>query len=137
MSDFAGMYNIREGKDSDKNFVLATFLRGLYYGDSWFSEMPKDLFMSNYKHIAQALIDSSKSNIRIACLPEDPDVILGYSIISKDDTTTHWVYVKSIWRKKGIGRALLPTNFNCVTHLSELGRVLSKKFNVVFNPFNL
>ena len=138
MSDFKGLFIIRDGKESDKNFVLATFLRGLYYGDSWFSQIPKDIFMENYKLVAKALIDSPNCILKIACLPEDPDVILGYSILSSDYMTIHWVYCKKVWRNKGIGRSLLPSYPNAVTHLSELGQRLVKKFdNVVFNPFKL
>lgn len=138
MSNFKGLYNIRNSRESDKNFVLATFLRGLYYGDSWFSEIPKDIFMNNYKHIAEALINSPKVIIKIACLPDDPDVILGYSVLSSDYQTIHWIYVKQVWRKKGIGRSLVPTRPSSVTHLSGLGRGLMKKFEgLIFNPFNL
>lgn len=139
MTDFKGLYNIRDGKESDKNFILATFLRGLYYGDSWFSEIPKDIFMLNYKPVAEHLVNSPNVVIKIACLPDDPDVILGYSLLSADYLTVHWTYVKSIWRKKGIAKSLLPMHPDTITHLSGLGRQLMKKFNnkVIFNPFKL
>lgn len=136
MSDFKGLYDIRDAGPDDVNFVLATFLRGLYYGDSWFSSIPKDIFMQNYKRIAQALVASPKVTIKIACLKEDPTVILGYSVLSSDYHTAHWVYVKSAWRKQGIARSLVPQYITGVTHLSALGRTLSTKFpNAVFNPW--
>lgn len=138
MSDFVGLYNIRDAVDSDKNFVMASFLNGLYYGDSWFSEIPKDIFMDNYKKVIQFLVDSPTVAIKIACLPEDPNVIIGYSLLSSDYMTIHWVYVKKNWRKKGIAKSLLPSNSDTVTHLSELGRILMKKYkNMIFNPFKL
>src|SRR5262249_10235426 len=84
VGSFSGLYNIRDGTDKDYNFILATFLRGLYYGDSWFSLIPKDIFMDNYKIIAQTLIKLPSTVVKIACLPDDPDVILGYSILSSD-----------------------------------------------------
>lgn len=138
MTDFVGMYQVRDGKEEDKNFILATFLRGLYYGDSWFSEIPKNIFMDNYKKIAEAIVNSPNVTLKIACLNEDPDVILGYSVLSSDFQTIHWVYVKSAWRKKGIGRSLVPRMPTNVTHLTLLGKTLIKKFdNTVFNPFAL
>jgi GNAT superfamily N-acetyltransferase len=128
------IYEIRDYKPEDKSFIMATFLRGLYYGDSWFSLMPKDLFMKNYKLIAEALL--AKHIVKVACLIEDRDVILGYSMLSKDFSTVHFVFVKTLFRKQGIGRALLPQYPSCVTHLTTLGRSLLPKFkDCIFNPF--
>lgn len=135
---FQGLYDIRPGTQSDTNFILATFLRGLYYGDSWFSLIPKDIFMANYKHIAKALLESPNTVVLVACLKDDPDVTLGYSLMSKDGTTLHWSYVKSAWRKKGIGRSLMPLQYKYVSHLSKLGKSLLEKINnPQFNPFSL
>lgn len=134
--NFNGMYDIRDMVDSDKNLILATFLRGLYYGESWFSMIPKQIFMDNYKHVAEALIN--KSTIKVASLKDDPNIILGYSILSNDYQTIHWCYVKSAWRKRGIAKSLLPQYPVYVTHLSQLGKILLPKFkDCQFNPFNL
>ena len=138
MSDFKGLYNVRDGTENDKSFILATFLRGLYYGDSWFSLIPKDIFMENYKRLAEAIVTSPNVVVKIACLPDDPDVILGYSILSADYQTIHFVYVKSAWRKNGIAKSLCPKFPTSVTHLTGLGKELMKKFDgCVFNPFNV
>ena len=130
----ADVYEVRDYKPEDKAFIMSTFLRGLYYGDSWFSSMPKDLFMNHYKVIADAILN--KHTVKVACLKEDPDIILGYSILSKDFSTIHWVFVKSSFRKLGVSKALLPKFPNFVTHLTPLGKSLMIKFpNCVFNPF--
>lgn len=136
MADFKGLYTIRDGIDQDKNFILATFLRGIYYGDSWFSEIPKDIFMNTYKNVIGNLVNNPTTIIKVACLVEDPNVILGYSVLSAEYSCIEFVYVKSAWRKRGIARSLLPQHPTTVTHLTGLGRVLIKKFsNVIFNPF--
>jgi hypothetical protein len=136
MSEFSGLYDIRDFKESDKNFVLATFLRGVYYGDSWFSSINKKIFMDNYKHIANLLISNDRSVIKIACLPEDLDVIIGYSILTPNYQSIIWVYVKEKWRMKGIGRSLVPSQPVYVTHLSKLGQQLLPKLGgAMFNPF--
>lgn len=136
MNDFKGLYDVRDFKESDRNFILATFLRGLYYGDSWFSLIPKSIFMDNYKIVADNLMRSSRTTIKVACLKEDSDVILGYSILSSDFQTIHWCYVKSDWRKHGIARSLLPQFPTTITHLSSVGKSLMSKFpTAIFNPF--
>jgi hypothetical protein len=129
-------FKVRAYKPEDKSFIMATFLRGLYYGDSWFSLMPKDVFMKNYTQVIEAML--LKNAVMVACLPDDEDVILGYSIISFDFTTIHWVFVKSAFRKQGITKSLLPQYPTQVTHLTDLGRQLLPKFKeCIFNPFAL
>lgn len=136
MNDFSGLYDIRDALPEDKNFILATFLRGLYYGDSWFSLIPKAIFMSNYKKVAEHLVSNPNINIKVACLKEDSSVILGYSILSQDFSTIHWVYVKNAWRNRGIAKAILPRLPTTVTHLSLLGKTLLPRFkDCIFNPF--
>lgn len=142
MSDFRGLFNIRAYKEADKNFILSTFLRGLYYGYNdtppsiWGHEIPKDIFMDNYKKAAQAMLSNPRITIAVACLPEDPDIILGYSILNTEGTILHWCFVKTVWRRKGIAKALVPNTVHTVTHLSSLGKtILSNNNNIQFNPF--
>lgn len=139
MNKFAGLYNIRDFKSEDFNFVAATFLKGLYHGDSWFSQIPQKIFYSNYKKVIENLLKHPKVIVKIACLKEDPDVIIGYSILSSDLKVITWVYVKFSWRNNGIGRSLVPANPTSVSHLSKTGLVLIKKFinKVDFDPFTL
>lgn len=139
MSDFKGLYSIRDSVPDDKNFIMATFLKGLYYGDSWFSIIPKQIFMTNYKLIAEKILASPFVSVKIACLPDDPSVIIGYSILSADMRTVHWVYCKNAWRRKGIGKSLVPEQPQAVTHLSTLGKIiLDKNYKqTTFNPFDL
>jgi GNAT superfamily N-acetyltransferase len=133
MSD---VYFIRPYKTEDKSFILATFLRGIYFGDSWFSLVPKDIFMINYAKIAEALL--SRSYVAVACLTEDPDVILGYSMLSRDAKVVHFIFVKKAFRNQGIGKALVPEGLEFVTHLTNQGRSLMHRYpGVVFNPFRL
>lgn len=134
MNAFNEFCTIRNYTEADKNFIMATFLRGLYYGDSWFSQIPKDIFMDNYKHLVEAMI--VQCMINVACLKEDPSVIVGYSILSQDSSAIVWVYVKKDWRNKGIARHLIPQNPIAITHLTKLGKDLLYKFpNTIFNPF--
>lgn len=136
MTDFTGLYDIRDYKIEDKNFILKSFLLGVHYGNSWFNLIPKDIFMFNYKKIAEHLVSSPNYVIKVACLKEDSDTIIGYSIMSADYLTLHWVYIKKKWRRKGIAKNIVPKRPIAVTHLTELGKSLMSKFeNTIFNPF--
>lgn len=132
------LLSVRGYRDGDKNFIFSTFLRGLYYGDSWFTHIPKDIFMANYHVVLEQLLASPNAFVVVSCLKDDPDVILGYAILNHDLTTLHWVFCKSAWRGIGIAKSLVPPTVTSVTHLTKAGfGILSKHKSVVFNPFNL
>jgi hypothetical protein len=130
------LYELRDYMPTDKAFIKATFLRGLYYGDSWFSIIPKQVFMDNYSPLIDSMLDNSSYLVKVACLKEDQDVILGYSMLSSDFMAIVWVFVKKAWREQGIARSLVPQAPNYVTHLTVIGKTLMSKLpNVQFNPF--
>lgn len=135
--NFQGLYNIRLGTKNDHNFVLATFLRGLYYGNTFFNKIPKDIFMNKYKLVAQALLASPDTKLIVACLPDEPDVILGYNLTNKVEDTIYFVFIKKAWRRRGIAKSLVPPNPKYISHLTSLGEDLLSKFETKpqFNPF--
>lgn len=130
------LYTIRPAKDTDINFIMATWLRGLYYGDSWFSSIPKHIFMSNYKKLAKNLIESKYIDVHVACLPDDLDTIIGYSVVTKNSEAVVWVFVKTAFRRLGVAKSLIPKEPKYVTHLTALGKTLMSKLpRTEFNPF--
>jgi hypothetical protein len=125
---------IRDFRPDDLNFVMASWLRGLYYGCSWFNQVPKDIFMHCYHAVITALLPLTR--VRVACLKDDPDTILGYSVCGRSDTTIHWVFVKDRWRNIGIARSLVPDTVRSATHMTKVGLSLLKGHPaIVFNPF--
>lgn len=136
------LVNIRPGKIEDKNFILATWLRGLYYGNSWFKEIDKDSFMRHYHDIVMAILTKPSTAVAVVALKDDENVILGYSVCSilgdeRDDHSypiLHWVFVKETWRRVGLGRALVPENAIITTHMTAIGKKL-KPPSMKFNPW--
>lgn len=130
------LYTIRPPSPEDINFIMASWLRGLYYGDSWFSQVPKHIFMEHYKKVAIAILMNPAISVRVACLKEDTNSIIGYSIVTADDEAIVWVFVKTIYRNMGVGRSLLPKEPKHVTLLTKLGKtLLSKLPTATFNPW--
>lgn len=123
----------------DKNFIYATWLRGLFYGDSWFRKIPKPIFMECYHKVLDSILSRSNLEVRIACLKDDPSVILGYSIARRGtgSLVVDWVFVKKAWRGIGIARNLVPADVTDVTHLTKDGECAMQKLKNVptFNPF--
>lgn len=141
MLDKTDLVAIRDATPSDKNFIMATFLRGLYYGDSWFKDISKDIFMGNYHTILENLLAHPSATIKVACLKDDPEVILGYAIyrVANQLSVLDFVFVKSAWRRIGIAKSLVPNNVWAVTHLTKTGRFIwkAKLPGAQFNPFLL
>lgn len=132
------LIEIREGLPGDNNFFLSTFLLGLYYGGTAYSEMNKDIFMKEYHGVAEKLLSSKENVLKVACLKEDPSVILGYALLNKDLDTLHFTFVKKPWRKIGIMKSLIPQQVLFCTHLTDVGVSLIKKAPYIsFNPFLL
>lgn len=129
------VYEIRPYRPEDKSFICATFLKGLYYGNDFYNLIQKDAFMEAYKAVIESLI--ANNLVSVMCLKDDIDVILGYSILSKDFNALHFVFVKAAWRKQSIMRSLIPVPPVAYTHFTTLGLLLAKKMypNSIFNPF--
>jgi GNAT superfamily N-acetyltransferase len=122
---------IRPAEESDKAFIFATWLKGLYHGNSFYSEIEKDAYFTNYHAVLERVL--AKSSVLVACLTDTPDVVLGYAVIERG-TVLHWVFVKKSWRRFGIAKRLIPHPILTVTHLTKLGSKL-KPQEWAFNPF--
>lgn len=79
--------------------------------------------------------------MNVACLKDDPDVILGYSVWQDDiddEKILHWLHVKGGWRNIGLGKSLIPANVKTITHLTKSGlgmRASMEKWDWQYNPF--
>lgn len=137
----ADLIAIRSSTENDKSFIFATMLRGLYYGESWFSAIPKKIFMDNYHAFLERFYAQPKVSVVVACMKDDPEIILGYSIMHQNtpgEFILDYVFVKPAWRKIGIAKSLIPKNVVAFTHLTKVGRALKSKIEpAVFNPFVL
>lgn len=140
MSNQKDLITVRpyDGKNvGEREFVLACWLRGVYYGGTFFSDIPKSIFMEHYHKVLERFIDNPKVSIQMAVLQDDPQVILGYSVArksAKDEQILDWIFVKSAWRKIGIAKMLVPSDLAVVTHQTKLGKAL-KPAGVIYNPF--
>lgn len=122
---------VRAAVESDLAFIMSTWLRGLRYGNSWFKLIDKEAYYSKYTVVLNNLLRSSV--VAVACLIDDPNVVVGYAVVSPE--TLHWVYVKKSWRGFGLAKELTqPFRITRVSHLTKLGRRL-KPLGWRFDPF--
>lgn len=123
---------IRPGKPEDSSFIFSTWLKGQYFGNDWFESVDQKVYFAYYSKYVEAIL--AKSNVSIACLTDDPDVILGYAVYTLPETL-HWVFVKGAWRAKGIARRLVPEAITTITGLTKPGKAIMIKKGLRFNPW--
>lgn len=131
---------LRVAMQDDYAFIMSTWLKGLRFGNDWYKLIDDRAYYSVYHNVLDSLLRKPGVAILVACLKEDPSVILGYSVYEPVSHTTmklHWVQVKKAWRNVGIGKMLLPAGVSTVTHLTEAGKAIFLKKGWVFNPFTL
>lgn len=127
----------RAYQPDDRSFVLACWLRGVYYGNTFFSDIPKGIFMEHYHKVLERFLDNPKVTITVACLKDDPQVILGYSVTrvsAKNERILDWVFIKKAWRQIGLAKTLVPKDIMWATHMTKIARAI-KPSAVTYNPF--
>jgi GNAT superfamily N-acetyltransferase len=123
MAEVAAPFIIRNHRIEDESFIYSTWLLGLYYGDDKIkAETPDHAFMKAYRPIIRLLLARPDTKIKVVCVTEDPDTIIGYSVFEGD--TLHWVFVRPAWRKFGLAKKLIPPSTAAYSHLTKLGNCL-------------
>lgn len=93
------------------------------------------------KHVSASILTEEirrlvqRSKIIVAVSADYPDEILGYSVSDGGDVL-HFAYVKSVYRRMGIGRGLVQNKFKWYTHwMGEQGRTFADVMNLTYNPY--
>ena len=121
---------IRDIHEDDLAFIFSTWLLGLRYGNEAYKEIDKDVYFSNYKKVIDQLLKCSQ--VRVACLPDDPSVVLGYVVY--ESTRLHWVFVKKAFRKLSIASQLLPKDITSYSHVTTMIKSF-KPIEWKYDPF--
>lgn len=116
----------RDMEPRDIPCIYSTWRNSAYYGSKKDHVQPAKIFFKMQTVKIKSILD--KSQTKIACLEEDPDLIIGYVVWS--GTHLDWIYVKADYRLKGIGGLLLPKGIDTVSsELTKIGKVIAKKKN--------
>lgn len=134
--DKTNLISFRPANASDSAFILSTWLRGLRFGNNWYRLIDGTTYFQVYHALIEALLAKPGVQVTVACLKDDPEVILGYSVF--EGNKLHWVQVKKAWRNIGIAKELVPKDIKTISHLTEVGKsIFLKQKAWVFNPFLL
>lgn len=136
-------------------------MRGAYAPDlallvkSWVQEArhspfsigcPDDIFFPEHRRVVLALLRRAWTTVAVNV--DDPDHIYGFVTFELAPARLHWVYVKSPYRRIGLGRSLLESAFGpelgkgrvLASHLSNTARLLTaqaERLRLVYCPYLL
>lgn len=127
---------IRDALQEDINFIYATWLRSYRSGSSIGRQARNTVYYREYNKVIDHLLNSS--TIKVACLDDDPLIILGYAVFDRDNI--HYIFVKEAFRRLGIARRLVESSLilpETCTHTTFIADKIIDKFKIEFNPFKL
>ena len=128
------LVEIRDAVDADRPFIYASWLRGLKHGNDYFELIENEAYFKHQHDTIESILDDFEVTVKIACLKEDPAVVLGYVVYKY--TRLDYVFIKKSWRSIGLARDLVPKDITTVSHITKVGVSLLRKHNHVrFNPY--
>lgn len=116
----------------DQAMIYATWRNSSWYSSFLKHHITANQFFKTQTFRIKNILDHA--NIRIACLEDAPEVIIGYCVY----TGSHldWIYVKSGegelgFRQKGIATLLVPRDIKTFTsQLTKIGKIIADKKNL-------
>jgi hypothetical protein len=126
----------------DTNFILSSWLRSYRLSSQFAHRITDAIFYHYHQLIVQRILTRSK--ILIACLPDDPSVIIGYLVYEQyaEQPLIQYAYVKKPFRNEGVLTSLIeaaeidleqPAQFS---HMTEASEAIARHFpKLTYNPY--
>lgn len=111
--------------ETDSGLIYDSYPKGVYHASCLrIVESKTDWMNEFYETVKKQLLAAT---IRVACIEDDPNKILGYSIIDGD--MLEFVYVKEMFRNNGIGTLLTKDKFRTINPftLTKVGDEILKR----------
>lgn len=111
-----------------KPLIFSNFLLSLRSGNPLFKRADKDIYFKYYHLFIESLLARPQSEVRLAILEQDPDLVFGWALTEPD--TLHYIYVPKAYRQNGIARQLLKDHeFDTITHVTDMNLFRDKNYN--------
>jgi len=93
---------LRAIEEEELSFVYHSWLHSLRAGSLHYKGIPSSVYYNNHKRKLYKVLD--RSNTIVATPKDHPEIIAGYIVWEdKDPAVIHYIYVKSDYRKMGLG----------------------------------
>jgi GNAT superfamily N-acetyltransferase len=136
---------VREVNADDINFILSSWTKS--YRHSYFAQkIPNGIYFDEHKKVIAKSLLSSK--VFVACLEEEPDQILGYICFDSNKyrgiLVVHYLFVKHLYRRFGVGKKLIAAAKEDARHKTDLPIIVTHTTSAfkrlegdgfVYNPY--
>jgi hypothetical protein len=109
---------------SDAPLIYSTWRNSIWFDEKRDAKQ-SDMFFRKLTQKIKNILNNTYCNVRIACLKEDKEIIVGYSVFI--DHNLEWIYVKEAFRKKGIGLALTRNLQTISSPQTKIGKAIALK----------
>lgn len=102
--------SLRHDDTGDYEFILNSWLQSYRdgaTGSQLARRMSADRYFSDEGFKGGIIRALTSGTVTVACDTDDPETIYGWAC--HDGDVLHYVYVRSAWRRKGLGRTLAET----------------------------
>lgn len=123
---------VRPALDEDMNFVAASWFESFWKGAVRDTGMPFETYKAGQDALIRKLTSSCKVIVVAAAVA--PDEIVGYVV--RDGDLLHYLYVKSAYRRLGIGSELA-SGCKRFTHLTRAGNRVARSVGMSYDPYAL
>ncbi len=127
---------IRPAQGDDLPFIYSTWAKSFRYGSNFGKSCRNSVFYPQFNRVIDLILDDSSTITVVACLPEEPEVILSYLVYQPD--VIQYAFTKFAFRNLGISRSLLESlgTAKFFTHLTYRSDQISQTHpDVTYNPF--
>lgn len=99
---------IRPHNDTDTDFIYASWLHHYRFSSDFARNIRTHLYYEFHHKVIERILER-KAKVRIACLKDDPDVIVGYLVYEGQDDAPviHFCFVKKAFRQMGVAKSLV------------------------------
>lgn len=137
---------VRQFNQDDISLIYNSWLKEYRYS-GFSSGVESKLYFKKHKELIDKLL--AESNVIVLCDQDEPSYIVGYMVYTYDELNnliTHYIYIKNIWRKMGLGIQLYKmaqkTNNDliafCTHHTKSMQKFIEKhKLPCFYNPYLL
>lgn len=135
------LYTVRKPTSADTPFIFSGWLESYANSSPLTVNIPKTLFFDGHRALITPLL--SNAQVVVACLPDDPGVLLGFACGEPVDGLLHYVYVKAAFRRMGVATRLVDAlgikvgACSCTHWTYDLSRLKQKLSGLQFNPYLL
>lgn len=98
---------LRPATEEDMPFFFSATLQSHFYSSPSCLNLLPSIYYPEHKKALQRLLERDAIFLTIACLKEDPDVILGFALTEPRENVLHYMYVKRAFRRFGVARELM------------------------------